>query len=731
MMSSQQKTKNPIEQLKLLRAFVGGGGGEQGQQQQHSEAHLTDCLRQCGYNVELAAEQLITGQYYLTAATATPMTGSGSGNTSSDNTKKRKGSTKSAFFQMMRNSNAAADQKTKKKRVHSMEATAQQQQLPQRKRKEPPTAAPRTAHKSNKIASNTAATVTPKTPLVGGGGAAAAAANHKNSTPTAVASSSSSSNGGDDGVLLLLLCRRWISDSIVTCRNCTVAHRESLTVEVGPTSVRFRGASVTGRLPEALAVLFLPFLVQPPKPAATATRWGRSLIRITAESLIHDDHLTTGSSLPIALAVYITSPVEFFDCMMGPNDGTATTPASQYFAAKAAATRIGNRKINRNLTQAEAAFLLLQWAEYGDVPEFKRPEDDDTGSKEIAKVDDEMMMPESGNSSSKNTSTHHERGQDSIDDIEMKEEDFEKDGALPSEQNDKQQQALAGSVVASNNPWSAQLPEAYDPVGFQDKHVSLRPYQKQALYFMLQREQAGESREEMEDQMQLLRDLSNEQCNSKSPTNGTGGSSTSPSFALDRTNGTAITCDCGPVLVVSDLAQTNSTSLDGTTHPPVHHHPLWRRRFLASPCMTKTVAFYVNELLGVATHRPPQPPRPCIGGILVCASFGLVCFALSGFLGTCLPLIGRFSSLTCHCRAMRWVWVSPSLACPSTVASSSFLTLFIRFAGKTVMLMALIMKSKEQRLLELKGNLALRRRWLWRNSRCWRSGKMKSRARPI
>ncbi|GAX28913.1 DNA repair protein RAD5 [Fistulifera solaris] len=50
--------------------------------------------------------------------------------------------------------------------------------------------------------------------------------------------------------------------------------------------------------------------------------------------------------------------------------------------------------------------------------------------------------------------------------------------------------------------------------------------------------------------------------------------------------------------------------------PSVIHHPLWSCRFLASPDMTEVKPFYVHELLGVASITPPRPPRPCSGGIL-------------------------------------------------------------------------------------------------------------------
>ena len=74
-----------------------------------------------------------------------------------------------------------------------------------------------------------------------------------------------------------------------------------------------------------------------------------------------------------------------------------------------------------------------------------------------------------------------------------------------------------------------------------------------------------------------------------------------------------IVCDIGPV-VVTEEGQKKSTTLDGQVNPV--NHPLWKRRFLAEPDLSRSVSFYVNELLGVATYRPPEPPKPCSGGIL-------------------------------------------------------------------------------------------------------------------
>ena len=73
-----------------------------------------------------------------------------------------------------------------------------------------------------------------------------------------------------------------------------------------------------------------------------------------------------------------------------------------------------------------------------------------------------------------------------------------------------------------------------------------------------------------------------------------------------------VSCECGPVLV-SAAGAAKSTTIDGDVNPVTH--PLWQRRFLACDGETASVTFYVNELLGVASSKSPSPPRQCAGGI--------------------------------------------------------------------------------------------------------------------
>jgi DNA repair protein RAD5 len=124
----------------------------------------------------------------------------------------------------------------------------------------------------------------------------------------------------------------------------------------------------------------------------------------------------------------------------------------------------------------------------------------------------------------------------------------------------------------------------------------------------MQREQQGRSRQEMDEQLQLLGELALSESSAATQH----GASIND---MDRTNNNNndIVCHIGSVLV-SEKARQLSQTLDGQVNPICH--PLWQQRFLASQGMDRTITFYVNELLKTATHRPPLPPTPCSGGIL-------------------------------------------------------------------------------------------------------------------
>jgi hypothetical protein len=223
-------------------------------------------------------------------------------------------------------------------------------------------------------------------------------------------------------------------------------------------------------------------------------------------------------------------------------------------------TTAGNKK--DELSPAEAAFRLVQWAEYGDdIPNYSKElegEGDDEEEEKGAMVD----------------SAHGEDGQ-------VEGESNATDDAL----------GLTGVAV---------LGEAVDPPGLTEG-ISLRPYQRQALFFLDQRETIGSDRDQVEEQLGLLRELSEMTKSAQSL----------PDSPRGQKVGAPVSCDCGPVRVLQPDA---TKTLDGDVNPV--NHPLWKRRYLAAPSLDKGYVFYVNELLGVALHRPPPPPTPCSGGIL-------------------------------------------------------------------------------------------------------------------
>lgn len=74
-----------------------------------------------------------------------------------------------------------------------------------------------------------------------------------------------------------------------------------------------------------------------------------------------------------------------------------------------------------------------------------------------------------------------------------------------------------------------------------------------------------------------------------------------------------IVCDHGPVVVLRDTTAQTKT-LGGKSH--FWDHPLWKWRFLMTEDRTRAVTFYMNEAFRMASPEPPNPLRSCIGGIL-------------------------------------------------------------------------------------------------------------------
>ena len=178
-----------VEKLRMLRSFVGTS---------LSESDLSTCLRQSGYQVNVAAERILTGQYQPTKPNtsktkATNKKWVGGQQERENNSKKRPASTT--------NTRTPAKPETQQ---NGSSSTA-------KKQKSPPI-------------SLSAVTPSPRTSI-------------------------STNNENDDW----LLCSRWISDGVCTVRNGSLGYQEALVIEsFGTSLVKFRGRSCGGQLPNHL-----------------------------------------------------------------------------------------------------------------------------------------------------------------------------------------------------------------------------------------------------------------------------------------------------------------------------------------------------------------------------------------------------------------------------------------------------------------------------------------------
>ena len=270
--------------------------------------------------------------------------------------------------------------------------------------------------------------------------------------------------------------------------------------------------------------------------------------------------------------IFIEDPVAFFGLFEKTNGPPAESAAVQFFGGNKAKGKGGRPRKPARLPIADAAFALLQWAQYGDDPTFEPPQESKTESEEESEIDDDDMFA-------------------------LKEDEFEAE-KVDSDDGTKEMAEWAKNVVdeTPEAKKEMELPEASDPVGFSDE-VVLRPYQRQALHWMLQRESGNDNREELEKELTLLVEVSRTSSRLK------------PIEPTDED----ILCEVGPVRVSQSMAHKSCT-IDGVQNPV--NHPLWERRFLVSADKESAISFYVNELLGVASSKAPNPPRQCTGGVL-------------------------------------------------------------------------------------------------------------------
>ena len=542
--SNSSASSTVVQQLQLLRDFVGTT--------EWTEAQLTDCLRLCGYNVNRAAERLMTGQYSSSNVTST--------NSATSRTKPTYFDLVASMSPQSNKTKASSSSKSVPRSKHCATTTTTIDLA-----SSPPRGTPAiTPHSDTKSDDSTSSLTS------------------KESSPISTSSTTINLPTEEEW----LLCHRWISNATCTIRVGKTAYRECLTTTVaksGAPCVRFQGKHVQGRLPDALAQVLSPLLLPPTMSTANTSKRASSqqqppkppLIRINVQALMEDSHIVLGAQIPLSIQVFVLQPRALLALFDTDHSQHAARPwwNTQSTSTRTTLTNSNHNYNNNNRIQQDAAFGLLQWAEYGDVLEFPTPT----------------------KNHNKDDTLNETKPNDSEDGLaELDEDEFEASEAV-SPEGAKLDQSL------TTTDWAMSLPVLPDPIGFASG-VTMRPYQKQALYWMVHRE-AGVSRDELEQELELLAELATE------------GRAVGESYRfLGKENkGAEIVCDCGPVLV-SNQAKIKTRTLDGEMNPV--GHPLWKQRYLASPDLKETVCFYVNELLGIATHRPPKPPSPCSGGVL-------------------------------------------------------------------------------------------------------------------
>ena len=416
----------------------------------------------------------------------------------------------------------------------------------------------------------------------------------------------------------LLLCKRWTIASSRSTRG-RVSYGEMLDFsqnwnnhETGQKSklinplVRFRSKSgyVEGTLNRYLCSILVPLLHLPATNHDNKIDQFIPLVSIEGETLMEDRLLVIGSEIPLTLKVYINDPISFFELFSSGKDGieksNAASSAKLFFQSSAKKKSSGmpsyqGKKAKSSFSDeelAEAAFHLLQWADKGEELPFKRKEE----TKEKLKEDTTTLDLEVAESNST---------------LENGDGDYEDSTSLASEQVDELNQLVVSDEQVGK---LRTLSELSDPTGFK-KDIKLHAYQREALHWMCRREGVhikGEmnsnSLEDETGELDLLAELVSLSASDNSD----------PSIQ-DK----AVSCDCGAVVVSNELlesgeivpvAEYGKERKEGTNN--YHHHPLWKRRFLATGGLTSVYSFYVNELLGVASAFSPDPPKHCNGGIL-------------------------------------------------------------------------------------------------------------------
>lgn len=545
-------SSNFLSQLQTLREFTQGCGS-------YTERDLSQCLRQSGYNVQVAAERLITGQYVASPTNTSATTASAPVSVCSEKelnatgkAVKKEAVSHLSLTSVLMNANKASDPvQVGLGSSHKISMAVK--------------ASSGTNHHGSQY---TTTDVNTK--------------NERSDTTILQPNRSQSCGTKTDKDVIppsgLMLCQRWAC-GLSTRRNGSIQHNEPVMIFTssnvvvkhakGSNIVRFKGDNIEGTLDNHLSSFLSPLLrVQNESGNDNET----ALIGIVAKGLMEDNRIDIGMEVPLELNVFILRPQEFFSLFDEPVGNALTRDQDAFWAVQ---------KSGKIPVMAKAAFDLLQWAQYSSLPKFHtnniRGDDDD---------DKENGQSNSG---------------DEKDDVDKA--DNGNDEHVAEEETPDWVQNL----YSKHEPSSKEDEKVADPQMLNEKGIHLRCYQRQALNWMIYREESTSEYDskEFKEHFDLLSELSSIKCSPVSSVCDAGDSELE------------VQCIVGPVKVSREYAEKSKT-LDGNlSHVS---HPLWQKRFLWSKGIDGNgkdiYSFYVNELLQIASKTPPNPPKQCRGGIL-------------------------------------------------------------------------------------------------------------------
>jgi hypothetical protein len=575
------------------------------------EPDLARCLSQSGWNVEIAAERLITGQFRPSKKPNKRINSDLNINTKASASSSSSSSPTSTSF----GSNETPRQTTTRQKSDHHNVT------------------PSSTGSFRKVESNISQP-SPKLPKT-------TSTSNRNCNGT----TDRMGKEGNEDNSWWLLCQRWVSDGVNLKRDANCEYQEELHVLVetsstspnngsrknndnsnryqqnktnknNDNSLRFRSRKIEGTFPRYLSLILGPLL-------------RNRLVTIKATTLMEERRLNIGSQVAFSLSVWI-DPIEFFAIFDDDNnnnnnngntthttecDSSKTIGASyskQFFASAAHSgdnIATTNRRSQNNNNCREAAFLLLQWAQHG-KPELQNVNNTNKQAVLGSGLGD-------GDGDGDGDDNDNDDDDDDDDDDDENEEDIDMTKSLVHKSAIDELAAIpdwAQGVLRTEHNGKTGVTNGNDddentmdtPTGFKDG-VQLRPYQKQALYWMTQREKkVGSGSSEL---MELLKELAG-------VTKPIGGGDNDEVFVLDTQK--MICCDCGPVHVDTNRVEAPSVAAftDDMSTSLVAHHPLWEQRFLCNDQQTKALSFFVQPCFGNAAAAPPPPPAPARGGIL-------------------------------------------------------------------------------------------------------------------